>query len=264
MSSLCPSLVGLFLLLSYLSALAQAPLRVCADPDNLPFSNAARAGFDNHIAEILGQGLNRPVAFVWARARRGFLREQFNKGVCDLLMGVPEGMKYVRTTIPYYRSSYVFVTRRSDHLQLIRLDDPAIGKQRIGLQILEEDFSPPSLPLIRSGHAAQLVGFDSFGTGGEKIVRAVADHRVGFSVIWGPLAGYYAVRQHVPLVLTPVQPAVDSSGIPLSFAMVIAVHDGDKLLSEKLNSEIRKNQNQIYDVLHSYHVPLEPGDGGGL
>jgi quinoprotein dehydrogenase-associated probable ABC transporter substrate-binding protein len=264
MSSPYRSLVGLFLLLSGISALAQAPLRVCADPDDLPFSNASRAGFDNRIAEILGRGMNRPVAFVWARARRGFLREQFNKGMCDLLMGVPEGMKHVRTTIPYYRSSYVFVARRSDHLRVARFDDPAIGKQRIGLQILEEDFSPPSLPLIRSGHAAQFVGFDSFGAGGEKIVRAVADRRVGFSVVWGPLAGYYAVRQRVPLMLTPVQPAVDSSGIPFSFAMAIAVHNGDRPLSEKLNSAIRQNQDRIYAVLHSYHVPLELEDGGGL
>jgi mxaJ protein len=264
MSSRCRNLIGLFLLLSGMSALAQAPLRVCADPDDLPFSNASRAGFDNRIAEILGRGMNRPIAFVWARARRGFLREQFNKGVCDLLMGVPEGMKHVRTSIPYYRSSYVFVSRRSDHLQLTRFDDPAIGKQRIGLQILEDDFSPPSLPLIRSGHAAQFVGFDSFGAGGEKIVRAVADRRVGFSVVWGPLAGYYAVRQRVPLMLTPVQPAVDSSGIPFSFAMTIAVRDDDRLLAEKLDAAIRKNQDRIYTILHSYHVPLDPEDGGGL
>src|SRR6476660_7694847 len=113
MFSLYRSLTTLFLLMSAISALSQIPLRVCADPDNLPFSSASRAGFDNRVAEVLGRDLNRPIVFVWARARRGFLREQFNKGECDLLMGVPESMKHVRTTIPYYRSSYVFVTRKS-------------------------------------------------------------------------------------------------------------------------------------------------------
>jgi ABC-type amino acid transport substrate-binding protein len=156
---------------------AQAPLRVCTDPDDLPFSNVSRSGFDNQIAELLGREIHRPMIFVWVRARRGFLREQFNKGTCDILMGVPQGMKHVRTTIPYYRSSYVFVTRQSSDLHLTRFNDPAIGKQRIGLQILEEDFSPPSLPLIRSGHASQFLGFDSFGKGGEDIVRAVAERR---------------------------------------------------------------------------------------
>jgi mxaJ protein len=202
------------------------------------------------------------VIFIWARARRGFLREQFNKGACDLLMGVPQGMKHVRTTIPYYRSSYVFVTRRSDHLQVAQFDDPAIGRQRIGLQILEEDFSPPSLPLIRSGHTAQLVGFNSFGARGGDIVRAVADRKVGFSVVWGPFAGYYAARQHVPLALKIVQPSIDPSGIPFTFALTVAVHSVDRILAEKLNAAIRNNRRRIDAILRAYHVPLEPEDGG--
>lgn len=262
MFSLCRSVCGLLLLLSGISSLSQVPLRVCADPDDLPFSNASGAGFDNRIAQVLGHDIHRPVIFVWARARRGFLRERFNKGACDALMGVPQGIKHVRTTVPYYRSSYVFVTRRSDHLQLARFDDPAIGRQRIGLQILEEDFSPPSLPLIRSGHAAQFVGFDSFGMGGEDIVRAVADKRVGFSVVWGPLAGYYASKQRVPLSLSVVQPSVDTSGIPFSFAMTIAVHNNDAALENELNTAIQKNQNRIHAILHAYHIPLIGMNGG--
>jgi len=245
------------------SALSQVPLHVCADPDNLPFSSASHAGFDNRIAELLGRDLNRPIVFVWARARRGFLRERFNKDECDLLMGVPEGMKRVRTTIPYYRSSYVFVTRQSDHLQLTRFDDPVIGKRRIGLQILEEDFSPPSLPLIRSGHAAQLVGFHSFGSGGEDILHAVADGNIGFAVVWGPVAGYFSGKQNVPLRLSVVQPSMDASGIPFSFAISIAVHISDSLLTEKLNAAIRKNEDRIHAMLRTYRVPLEPEEGGG-
>jgi len=241
---------------------AQLPLRVCADPDNLPFSNSAGAGFDNQVAVLLGRDLHRPVQFVWARARRGFLRERFNNGTCDMLMGVPENMKRVRTTIPYYVSSYVFVTRKNTRFHFTRFDDPAIGKQRIGLQILEEDFAPPSLPLIRSGHAAQFVGFDSFGVGGDQIVRAVADGRVGLSVVWGPVAGYYAAKQRVPLTLSEVEPAVDSSGIPFSFAISIAVHGGDNALAESLNEAIRRNQAKIEAILHRYHVPLDTNSRG--
>jgi mxaJ protein len=264
MFSLCRSFCGFALLLCCTFAFAQVPLRVCADPDDLPFSNASRMGFDNRIAEVLGRDMNRPVVFLWARARRGFLREKFNKGACDLLMGVPEGMKHVLTTMAYYRSSYVFVTRRSDHLELSRFDDPAIGRQRIGLQILEEDLSPPSLPLIRSGHAAQLVGFDSFGSDGEDIVRAVADKRVGFSVVWGPLAGYYAAKQRALLTLSTVEPSVDPSGIPFSFAITIAVHSNDAILAEDLNTAIRRNRGKIRAILEAYHVPLVTKDGGSL
>jgi mxaJ protein len=264
MFSLCRSVCALAFAFASIAALSQAPVRVCADPDDLPFSNAAGSGFDNRIAELLVRGLNRPVVFVWARARRGFLRERFNKGACDLLMDVPQGLKHVKSTVPYYTSSYVFVTRRRDHLQLSHFDDPAIGQQRIGLQILEEDFSPPSLPLIRSGHAAQFVGFDSFGRGGEDIVRAVAEGRVGFSVVWGPLAGYYAAKQRVPLALSVVQPSVDASGIPFSFAMTIAVHSNDVALARELNTEIRLNRSKIRSILEVYHVPLISENGGQL
>src|SRR6185437_4967426 len=123
MSSLCRSF-PLFALLAFCAgAFGQRPLRVCSDPDDMPFSSTVHLGFDNRIAQVLGRDLHRPVTFVWARARRGFLRERFDKGDCDMLMGVPEGMKRVQTTIPYYRSSYVFVTRQSDRLHLARLDD---------------------------------------------------------------------------------------------------------------------------------------------
>jgi len=264
MSSLFPRLCSLLLLGSCVCAFSQQPLRVCADPDDLPFSNSARAGFDNRIAELLGQDLHRPVVFVWSRARRGFLRERFNKGDCDMLMGVPQDIKHVRTTIPYYRSSYVFVTRRSDHLQLTRFDDPGIGRQRIGLQILEEDFSPPSLPLIRSGHTAQLVGFDSFGKSSGDIVRAVADKRVGLSVVWGPLAGYYAAKQNTPLAISPVQPAVDPAGIPFSFAIAFAVHENDAALANALNAAIQRNKSKIDSILAAYHVPLTNDSKGTL
>lgn len=250
-----------FYALTNVAAAAQAPLRVCADPDDLPFSSQKQPGFDNRIAQLLGRDLHRPVVFVWARARRGFLREQFNKGICDALMGVPQGMKRVRSTIPYYRSSYVFITRRSQGLQLSSFDDPRIGQQRIGLQILEEDFSPPSLPLIRSGHAAQLVGYDSFGDGGARILRAVVQRRVGLAVVWGPIAGYYAARQGVPLMLSPVRPATDASGIPFSYAMTIAVHAKDEKLAGELNEAIGRNRHSIARILAAYHVPVDNDAG---
>src|SRR3954464_2795734 len=87
---------------------AAAPLRICADPDNLPFSNRTARGFDNRIATLVAHNMHREPVFVWVRNGRGFLREQFNTDICDVLMGAPQGMRGVLTTIPYYRSAYVF------------------------------------------------------------------------------------------------------------------------------------------------------------
>lgn len=243
-------------------AYAAQPLRICADPDNLPFSNHSGLGFENRIAILVAHDLGRKPVFIWARSRRGFLRERFNKNLCDVLMGVPHSMKAVATTVPYYRSSYVFVTRRREHVEIASFSDPRLNGRRIGLQVLEEDFSPPSIPLIRSGHAAQLVGFESFGPEATEIVRAVAQQRVGVSVVWGPIAGYYAAAQHLPVTLTPVSPAVDSSGIPFQYSISMGVHKNDLELRDALNQSIERLRPQIDKVLNSAHVPTFPVPGG--
>src|SRR5437588_10205764 len=135
------SMLMVLLLLAIAAEGASAtPLRICADPDNLPFSNRESRGFDNRIAQLVAHSAGREAAFFWARSRRGFLREQFNSGACDALMGVPEGMRGVLTTRPYYRSSYVFVTAKREHLQIACFDDPHLKGRRIGLQVLEENY----------------------------------------------------------------------------------------------------------------------------
>jgi mxaJ protein len=239
-----------------------ATLRICADPDNLPFSNRAGGGFDNRIAAMAAREIGREPVFVWVRSRRGFLREQFNRGACDVLIGVPQAMRGVATTQPYYRSAYVFVTRGREHLRIASFDDPRLNGRRIGLQILEEDLSPPSLPLIRSGHAAQLVGFQSFGESAGDIVRAVADGRIGAAVVWGPVAGYFAKAEAVPLTITPVSPAVDSSGVPFVYSIAMAVHHGDTGLRDALNRAIERLQPRIQRILAEYHVPVLRGAEG--
>jgi mxaJ protein len=246
---------GLLFLISGAILASAAPLRICADPDNLPFSNRSEQGFDNRIAIEVAHTLGRKPQFVWARSRRGFLREQFNKGVCDVLMGAPQGMRGVATSGAYYRSTYVFVTAQGKHPRIASFDDPNLNGRRIGLQVLEEDYAPPSLPLIREGHAAQLIGFNSFGAQSAEIVRAVADGRVGTAVVWGPIAGYFTSRQHLPLVLTPVSPRVDRSGVPFAYSLAIAIHKQDTALLSALNDALRKSKPRIDAILAQYNVP---------
>jgi mxaJ protein len=235
--------------------MAAVPLRVCADPDNLPFSNKAGAGFDDHIVSLVARDLHRELMFVWARPRRGFLREQFDKNACDVLLGVPVGIRGVAVTEPYYTSSYAFVSPARQHLQIASFTDEHLNGPRIGLQILEEDLSPPSLPLIRSGHAAQIVGFESFGKREGDVVKAVADGRVGVAVVWGPVAGYFARSSRVPLTVTPVSRAYTFSGIPFTYSMGFGVHKQDRALLEELNASVRRLQPKINRVLSAYAVP---------
>ena len=257
MSLRFPSLLAVLLACAAM-ARAQAPLRICADPDNLPFSNRAGQGLDQRVAVLIAHDLHRTPVFVWTRSRRGFVREQFNRDACDVLPGVPVGLRGVAVTEPYYTSSYVFVTRASDRLQISSFTDPQLQDRRIGLQILEEDFAPPSVPLIRAGHAPQLIGFNGFGSAEGDVVRAVARGKVGVACVWGPVAGFYAAHSPTPLTLSAVQPRRDVSGIPFTYAIGLGVHKRDAALLAQINASIPRLQPQIQRLLASYHVPLVP------
>jgi mxaJ protein len=254
-----PALLPLFLSAPILAA---TPLRICADPDNLPFSNRAAGGFDDRIISLVAHDLHRKVVFVWARPRRGFLREQFNKNACDVLLGVPIGLRGVAVTAPYYTSSYAFVSPAHKRFQIASFTDEHLNGQRIGLQILEEDLSPPSLPLIRAGHAGQIVGFESFGAQEGDVVKAVADSRVGVAVVWGPVAGYFARRSPVPLDITLVPRDYTFSGVPFTYGMGFGVHKQDGALLQALNSSIQRLRPKINQILASFAVPtVDTGKG---
>ena len=147
MSSRCLSVAAL-LVLAGAELLAASTLKVCADPQQLPFSNQRQQGFENKLADLLGEELGATVSFEWVRPSRGFVREVVNTGRCDLLIEVPVGMRGVLVTRPYYRSTYVFVTR-ADSKVVRSFDDPALRQMKIGVHALDEDFTPPATALAR-------------------------------------------------------------------------------------------------------------------
>jgi mxaJ protein len=236
-------------------AAASPALKVCADPDNLPFSNRQAQGFDNRIAELLARDLGRKVEFVWQRAGRGFVRENLNKGICDVLVGVPAQFRPVLTTSPYYSSSYVFVTRKDRHLNLNSFDDPRLRKMKIGVQVLDDDYAPPARALSRRQLTLNIVGFDVAGDESPEIIRAVARGKIDVAVVWGPLAGYYAARQRVALDLRPVEPELDPPALPFRFAMAVAVRKSDRELKEQLDRVLLKRHAEIDRILRAYSVP---------
>src|SRR5215208_1499473 len=126
-------------------------LRVCADPNNLPFSNARQEGFENKIAALVARDLRADLRYTWAAQRRGFVRSTLGAGECDVVMGVPAGLDRVSTTSPYYRSTYVFVSRRDGAADIRSLDDPRLRRVRVGVQMIGDDYanSPPAHALAR-------------------------------------------------------------------------------------------------------------------
>jgi mxaJ protein len=243
------------------AAFAAEPLKVCADPDNLPFSNRSAQGFDNKIAELLAADLHRPVEFVWQRAGRGFVRETLDKHVCDALVGVPVQFRPVLTTSPYYGSSYVFVTRKSRKLNINSFDDPRLRKMKIGVQVLEDDYTPAARALSRRQLTPNIVGFDVAGEEAGEIVSAVAHGKIDVAVVWGPLAGYFARKQKTALQLSPVEPEMDPPALPFRFEMAVGVRKTDSALRDELEAALARRHTEIERILRAYSVPEYPAAG---
>jgi mxaJ protein len=239
------------------------PLRVCADPNNLPFSNEKGEGFENHIASMLASDLGRRIEYTWWAQRRGFFRNTVNAGECDLVIGVPASLEMVRRTKPYYRSSYVFVTRRDRHLPIRSLDDTVLLRHlRIGVPMVGDDYTPtpPAAALIKRGLASHLVSFSLYGDYAKpnppaEMIDAVRDGRVDVAIAWGPLAGYFGRDTDSTLVITPVSPQIDLPYQPMAFDISMGVRRADSVFAMHLDSLIDERRPQIDSILAQYGVP---------
>lgn len=238
-------------------------LRVCADPNNMPFSNAQREGFENRIIERVAQQMGATVEYVWRAQRRGYVRESLNGGQCDVLPGVAADLETVLTTRPYYRSTYVFLWRADRNFTLLSLDDPVLARLIIGVQMVGDDFSntPPAHALMRRGYVDNVRGYMIYGDYGQpapaaNIVRAVASGEVDAAIVWGPLAGYFANRAGAPLRLAPVEPALDPR---MQFDIAMGVRRGDTALRDQLNAALEAQRVAIQRILSEYSVPQVAG-----
>jgi mxaJ protein len=247
-----------------------APLRVCADPNNLPFSNDREQGFENRLADMIARDLGTRVQYTWWAQRRGFIRNTLTSGLCDLVMGMPTGVAHAATTRPYYRSTYVFVAPQRRHLAIRSFDDPVLRKLRIGVQMIGDDVanSPPAHALSNRGIITNVVGYSVIDDYSQpnppaRIVEAVARGEIDAAVVWGPLAGYFATRQAEPLNLTPVSPTTDPS-LPFTFDISMAVRRADDRRRETLDAFIVRRRGAIEQLLREYGVPRAdtPPSGG--
>lgn len=241
---------------------ARAPLRVCADPNNLPFSNQRLEGFENRLMALAGAALKRPVEYVWWPQRRGFVRMTLQSGLCDVIAGVPTAFELARTTRPYYRSTYVFLSKASVERPVTSLDDSRLRRLRVGVQMVGDDFanSPPAHALSARGVINNVVGFSVLGDYAQpnppsQIVTAVANGNVDVAVVWGPLAGFFGAKSRTPLVWHPVTPTVDPPFLPFAFDISMAVRREDDQLHGELDRFILDHAAAIAAVLDRFHVP---------
>jgi len=254
--------LGLLLALLLGSCSRERVLKVCADPNNLPFSNRAGQGFENHLAALIARALHARLDYVWWAQRRGYVRNTLNAHECDLWPGVASSLDMLATSRPYYRSTYVFVTRAADRLEGLNLDDPRLRRLRLGVQMIGDDGAntPPAHALARRSIVTNVRGYMLYGDYRQPnppvaIVRAVAAGEVDAGLVWGPLAGYFAARSPVGLRLEPVTPWLDDTSWPMIYDISVGVRRSDPELLNEIDRVLTSRAREIDDLLDRYHVP---------
>jgi mxaJ protein len=249
---------------------SSSELRVCADPNNLPFSNERREGFENALAQLVAQDLGRQVHYTWWAQRRGFVRNTLRAGTCDVIMGVPSSFELAQPTIPYYRASYLFVSRSDRRLRVTSLDDPRLKRLRIGVHMIGDDYSnvPPAQALAKRGIVGNVRGYSIYGDYSRPdpprlLIDAVAAGEIDLAIAWGPLASYFAKREPVPLDLVPVSPQVDLPFLPMVFDISMGVRRGDTELKDALDAVIARRRTDIDRILAQYGVQRDARGADG-
>jgi mxaJ protein len=243
-------------------------LRVCADPNNLPFSNIREEGFENRIAEILAHELKAALHYTWWAQRRGFIRNTLKAGSCDLVVAVPAGFEMVDTTVPYYRSTYVFVYRKESPYQVRSFDDPILRSAKVGVHLMGDDYAntPPAHALSRRRIIDNVVGFPIYGDYSQpnppaRILDALAAGRIDVAIVWGPLAGFFTPKESVPLAMVPVSPVLDQDFLPMEYDIAMGVRHGEKAFKGEIEAALKRRHDDIRKILRAYGIPqIAAGD----
>lgn len=272
-------LVALVAALASLPARAEEPaprsaLKVCQDPNDMPFSNEAGDGIENRLAELFGKSLGVPVQYFSFPNRLAFIRNTLKYKLpgedyrCDIVMGVPVGFDQVSATKPYYRSTYALVYAKGRGLDAVHSADDffALGTERLShLRIGVFDRSPASAWLVKhqlvdQGVPYRMLNPDPAQYPGEILEHELADGKIDAAVVWGPLAGYYAKRVQSPqLVVVPLH---SEPGVRFDYQMAMGVRYGEPQWKQQVQTFLDTHRPEIAAILKDYNVPVVDGPDG--
>lgn len=237
-------------------------LRVCSDPNNLPFSNEKQEGFENKIAELIAHEMNLKIEYTWWAQRRGFVRNTLRSDLCDLIVGMPSSSELALTTVPYYRSTYVFLWRKDRSINVHSFDDAALHDLKIGVQMIGDDFAntPPAHALTKRKVIQNVKAYSVYGDYSQpnptaRVVEAVAKREVDVAVVWGPTAGFFIKHKRLPLTIVPVSPQIDLPYLPFVYDISLGVRRGDDAFKEQLERILQTRRAEIDKILAEYGVP---------
>jgi quinoprotein dehydrogenase-associated probable ABC transporter substrate-binding protein len=231
-------------------------LRVCADPRNLPFSNEKGEGFENKIAELFAEKLQKKLDYMFFPQATGFVRVTLGAHRCDVIMGFPQGDELVQGTNPYYRTAYALVAKPGSGLEdVATLGDERLKDRRIGIVA----GTPPATNMAVNGLMTKAKPYPlmidtRIDSSAASMIDDLKAGEIDVGVLWGPMAGYYAKQANPPLHVTPL--VRETSGPKLAYRIGMGVRGADQNWKRQLNRLIAENQGAINRILLDFGVPL--------
>ncbi len=240
--------------------------KVCADPDNMPYSNIKQEGFEDKIAALIAQDLGKKLSFAYAYYRQGFLRNTLNANRCDVIMSTTSDNDSMLTSKPYYRSGHVFVYRKDSGYNITDWDSPDLRKGVIG--IIGE--SPATRPLADHdlmGNARPYRMQRDLNLPPSFLIDDLVKGDIDIAIAWGPIAGYYAKQSKIPLVVVPIPEyeEINAHGKE-NWNISLGVRKRDKERLAAIQEVLDKRQADILKILDDYgipHTPVVDGDRVG-
>lgn len=231
-------------------------LRVCADPNNLPFTNEKKEGFENRIADFLAAKLGKSVSYSYFPMVTGFVRKTLGEYKCDVIIGYPQGDELVQNTNAYYRTVYTLIYKPGNGFDgLDTLADPRLKDKRIGIIA----GTPPASVMARNGLLARAKPYPlmidtRFESSSQTMIADLQSGEIDVGALWGPIAGYYAKKSTEPLVVVPL--LHEKKGSHMVFRITMGVRASDQEWKRTLNKLIRDHQKEINGILLEFGVPL--------
>jgi quinoprotein dehydrogenase-associated probable ABC transporter substrate-binding protein len=231
-------------------------LRVCADPHHLPFSNDKGEGFENKIAALLAQKLGKRLAYTYYPDSTGFIKNTLNAIRCDLVIGIGQGTDLVQTTNPYYRTSYMLVTKKdSDMAGVDSLADPKLKSKRLGMTAGSSPATyVASNNLLDKAKSYPLVVDSRFSSPEEQMIKDLESGTIDGAILWGPMGGYFV--KNSKSALSQMLLVKETNGPQMVYRISMGVRHTDQHWKRVLNKLLAANAREINDILSSYGVPL--------
>ena len=235
-------------------------LRVCADPNNLPYSNQNEEGYENKIADLFAKKLgNIPVVYTWYPMTSGFVRRTLQAKLCDIIITFPAVHEFVQNSNPFYTSSYALMTLEKNKITVDTLADPIIKDKKYKIGIIHA--TPPSSSVAKYGLFTQVKFYKQAADPRKEkpwaeIAEDLRKGDIDIGIVWGPYAGYEAKISKVPVKLVPLIKEEQISRGKMVYRFTMGIRRNEPEWEKTINSLIKENQEEINQILKQYDIPL--------